>query len=109
MRAITCDGHRKQVSCGRFATRVAGLRSTRWLGTGSQNFGFLFVLKLGGDCVSRTLRKAMELPGEIHVESNLSANSICDVIRRMLGEFGIPEDRMQIYLRQDRDAGRGST
>jgi hypothetical protein len=54
-----------------------------------------------------TLRKAMELPGDLFIESNLSANSICDVIRRMLAEFGLPEDRMQIYLRQDRDAGRG--
>jgi hypothetical protein len=53
----------------------------------------------------RSLRKAMELPGGLFVESNLSANSICDVIRRMLAEFGIPEDRIQIYLRQDRDAG----
>ena len=71
-----------------------------------------FISPRGHRIVTRdriSLRKAMELPGEIHVESNLSANSICDVIRRMLGEFGIPEDRMQIYLRQDRDAGRGST
>jgi hypothetical protein len=56
-----------------------------------------------------SLRKAMELPGDLFVESNLSANSICDVIRRMLAAFGIPEGRMQIYLRQDRDAQKGES
>ena len=69
-----------------------------------------FISPRGHRIVTRdrfSLRKAMELPGDLFIESNLSANSICDVIRRMLGEFGIPEDRMQIYLRQDRDAGRG--
>ena len=69
-----------------------------------------FISPRGHRIVTRdriSLRKAMELPGDLFIESNLSANSICDVIRRMLGEFSIPEDRMQIYLRQDRDAGRG--
>jgi hypothetical protein len=69
-----------------------------------------FISPRGHRIVTRdrvSLRKAMELPGDLFIESNLSANSICDVIRRILGEFGIPEDRMQIYLRQDRDAGRG--
>ncbi len=70
-----------------------------------------FISPRGHRIVTRdrvSLRKAMELPGDLFIESNLSANSICDVIRRILGEFGIPEDRMQIYLRQDRDAGRGA-
>lgn len=54
-----------------------------------------------------SLRKAMELHEDLFVESNLSANSICDVIRRMLAVFGIAETQMQIYLRQDRDAQKG--
>ena len=54
-----------------------------------------------------SLRKAMEVREDLFVESNLSANSICDVIRRMLAVFRIPENRMLIYLRQDRDAQAG--
>lgn len=71
-----------------------------------------FISPRGHRIVTRdrvSLRKALELPGDLFVESNLSANSICDVIRRMLAEFGIPEGRMQIYLRQDRDAQKGES
>lgn len=44
-----------------------------------------------------------------HVESNLSANGIRDVIARLLAAFDIPADEMRRFLRQDRDAGRNNT
>lgn len=54
-----------------------------------------------------SLRKALAVGGDLHIEANLSANGIRDVIQRLLDAFEIPVDQMQIYLRQDRDAGRG--
>jgi hypothetical protein len=42
----------------------------------------------------------------LFVESNLSANGIRDIIRQLLAAFDIPKDRVKIFLRQDRDAGR---
>lgn len=53
-----------------------------------------------------TLRKPLAVSADLYIEANLSANGIRDVIRRLLEEFEIPTDRMQIFLRQDRDAGR---
>jgi hypothetical protein len=50
------------------------------------------------------LRTPMELPRGIYAEANLSANSIRDRIRNLLRTFGVPEDKMVVYLRQDRDA-----
>lgn len=44
--------------------------------------------------------------GGLFVEGNLSANGIRDVFRRLLAAFDLPAERMQIFLRQDRDAGR---
>ena len=37
---------------------------------------------------------------------NLSANTVRDLIRRLLPTFEIPTERLQLFLRQDRDAGR---
>ena len=54
------------------------------------------------------LRKALEVRGGLFVESNFSANSIRDMLSRVLGAFGLPPDRLLIYLRQDRDAGRSA-
>lgn len=56
------------------------------------------------DTDSNSLRKAMPIASGLFIESNFSANSIRDMIRRLLTEYHIPLDRMQIYLRQDRDA-----
>jgi len=55
-----------------------------------------------------TLRKPLAVSDDLYVEANLSANGIRDVIRRLLEVFEIPTDRMQIFLRQDRDAERPS-
>jgi len=44
----------------------------------------------------------------LYMEANLSANSIRDVVRRLCEIFEIRADRIQIFLRQDRDAGRGN-
>jgi hypothetical protein len=52
------------------------------------------------------LRKALEVRKGLFVESNLSANSIRDILRRVLTAFAIPSDQLLIFLRQDRDAGR---
>jgi len=41
-----------------------------------------------------------------HIEANLSANVVRDVVRRLLGGFDIHVERMQVLLREDRDAGR---
>ena len=52
------------------------------------------------------LRSASLIGDGIHAEINLSANSVGDMIRRLLVAFDIPTDRLQLFLRQDRDAGR---
>lgn len=54
-----------------------------------------------------SLRKPLSVGGDLYIEANLSANSIRDVLRRLLAAFEIPIEQMQLYLRQDRDAGRG--
>jgi hypothetical protein len=46
----------------------------------------------------------MLVKDDIHAESNLSANSIRDLMKKLLETFGIPEAEMKIYLREDRDA-----
>ena len=51
------------------------------------------------------LRHASQVGEGMYAEVNLSANSIRDLIRRLLAVFDIPEDRLQIFLREDRDAG----
>jgi hypothetical protein len=43
----------------------------------------------------------------IYAEVNMSANNVRDQIRRLLATFEIPTERLQLFLRQDRDAGRG--
>ena len=53
-----------------------------------------------------SLRKPLAVGGDLYVEANLSANSIRDVLRRLLDAFELPVEQMQIFLRQDRDAGR---
>ncbi len=52
------------------------------------------------------LRHASQVTDDLHTEVNLSANGIRDTIRRLLTTFEIPEDRLQLFLREDRDAGR---
>lgn len=52
------------------------------------------------------LRQALAVADQLFVESNLSANSIRDVMARLLAAYDIPLDRMRVFLRQDRDAGR---
>jgi hypothetical protein len=42
----------------------------------------------------------------VFAESNLSANGIRDMLRRVLTAFSIPTDDLLIFLRQDRDAAR---
>lgn len=51
-----------------------------------------------------SLRKAMKLADGLFVESNLSANSIRDVIARLLSAYDIPTESMKVFLREDRDA-----
>ena len=67
-----------------------------------------FVSNRGNRSFSRQagdLRSAALIGDGIHAEINLSANSIRDMIRRLLAAFDIPMDRLQLFLRQDRDAG----
>lgn len=52
------------------------------------------------------LRQALAVTDHLFVESNLSANSIRDVMARLIAAFDIPAERMQVFLRQDRDAAR---
>jgi len=40
----------------------------------------------------------------LYTEVSLSANGLRDTIRRLLPVFDIPEDRLQLFLREDRDA-----
>lgn len=53
-----------------------------------------------------SLRKPLPVGRDLYIEANLSANSIRDVLRRLLSAFDLPVEQMLIYLRQDRDAGR---
>jgi hypothetical protein len=46
----------------------------------------------------------MKLKEDLFIESNLSANSICDVLKRLLGAYEIPLEIFTVFLRQDRDA-----
>ena len=55
---------------------------------------------------SGRLRKSMEIHDGVCAESNLSANGIRDVLRRVLETFDIPTEQLLVFLRQDRDAGR---
>lgn len=50
------------------------------------------------------LRKAMQIADGLYIESNLSANGIRDIIRRLLHQYEIPIEQMKVYLQQDRDA-----
>lgn len=52
------------------------------------------------------LRHASEIADGIFAEVNLSANHIRNEIRRLLNTFEIPENEFQVFLREDRDAGR---
>jgi hypothetical protein len=52
------------------------------------------------------LRSASLIGDGIHAEINLSANMVRDLIRRLLVTFEVPAERLQVFLRQDRDAGR---
>jgi len=54
------------------------------------------------------LRSACLIADGLHAEINLSANGLRDVIRRLLATFEIPMDRLQLFLREDRDAGSES-
>jgi len=53
------------------------------------------------------LRSASLIGEDIHAEINLSANALRDCIRRLLIAFDLPKDDLQIFLREDRDAGGG--
>ena len=53
-----------------------------------------------------TLRKALQVDNVLFVECNLSANGIRDMIRRLLVAFNLEPGKIQLFLRQDRDAGR---
>jgi hypothetical protein len=52
------------------------------------------------------LRSPSRLEEGIYSEINLSANGLRDVIRNLLDVYDLPHDRLQIFLREDRDAGR---
>lgn len=54
------------------------------------------------------LRKALQVSENVYAESNFSANGIRDMLRRTLTAYSIPTDALLIFLRQDRDAGKGS-
>ncbi len=65
------------------------------------------VRKRGGLLFSRDparLRKAQKIADGLHAEINHSANGLRDVIRLLLATYEIPKDRLQIFLREDRDA-----
>jgi len=41
----------------------------------------------------------------LYTEINLSANGLRDVIRNLLTVYATPRESLQIFLREDRDAG----
>ena len=54
-----------------------------------------------------SLRKGLEVDHGLFVECNLSANGIREMLRRLLVAFEIEPNQLRLFLRQDRDAGRG--
>jgi hypothetical protein len=50
------------------------------------------------------LRVAGLVGDGMYAEVHFSANGLRDMIRRLLVSFEIPEDRLQVFLREDRDA-----
>ena len=55
-----------------------------------------------------SLRKALAVGNDLYIEANLSANGICDVLRKLLSAYEIPIENMKVFLREDRDAGRST-
>ncbi len=49
-------------------------------------------------------RKPQEIAQGLYAETNLSANGLRDVVRKLLTTFEIPKDRLQLFLREDRNA-----
>ena len=67
-----------------------------------------FISKRGNHSFSTdpgALRVPVEVGEGVHAETNLSANSIRDSIRRLLPFFGYGDDEMTVYLREDRNDG----
>ncbi|GIW83158.1 MAG: hypothetical protein KatS3mg105_4965 [Gemmatales bacterium] len=52
------------------------------------------------------MRRALQIDDDFYAECNLSANSIRDCLAKVLAAFEIPKDRLQVFLREDRDAER---
>jgi hypothetical protein len=66
-----------------------------------------FISSRGHRSFSRTpegLRSQSQLEDGLYAEINLSANGLRDTICWLLDAFAIPRDKMQVFLRQDRDA-----
>ncbi len=49
-------------------------------------------------------RKPQEIAQGLFAETNLSANGLRDVVRKLLATCEIPKDRLRLFLREDRDA-----
>lgn len=52
----------------------------------------------------KELRNAQRIARDIYAEVHWSANSLRDVMIKLLDEFGLDQDDLKVYLRQDRDA-----
>ena len=48
-------------------------------------------------------RKPQEVAEGLYAETNLSANGLRDVVRKLLTTFEIPKDRLELFLREDRN------
>lgn len=55
---------------------------------------------------SDQLSEAMEIADGVYADTHMSANSFRNSIKRLLDTYGIPGSELQIFLREDRDAGR---
>jgi hypothetical protein len=51
------------------------------------------------------LRSAGSIADGLYAEIHLSATGLRNVIRQLLATFEIPTERLQLFLREDRDAG----
>lgn len=68
-----------------------------------------FTTSRGNPTFTRTperLRKSLEVAPGLYAECNLSANSIRDVLNRVLNAYDYTRQDLLVFLRQDRDAGR---
>ena len=53
------------------------------------------------------LRDGEQIAGGVYAEVNHKVSYLCELLRKLLDEFGLPRDERKLHLRQDRGAEAG--